>query len=112
MIAEELEEKRKELHQLHQQSLHSNHDSLHEKPKKNHNDDDQFLDAYAVLQKHIRLEDNAYANDPNYLRLLDGLAKKREFEAVLQERKMHLDDLQKKYEEQKRELETLNRAKE
>lgn len=25
---------------------------------------------------------------------------------------MHLDDLQKKYEEQKRELETLNRAKE
>lgn len=40
------------------------------------------------------------------------MAKKREFEAVLQERKIHLDDLQKKYEEQKRELETLNRAKE
>lgn len=99
MIAEELEEKRKELQELHHNSLHSNHDSLHEKPKKNyHSEEDQYLEAYRQLQKHVALEDEAYLNDPAYQRLLDGLAKKREFEAVLEERRLQLDELQRKYE--------------
>ena len=37
MIAEELEEKRKELQQLHLNASNANQDLLHEKPKKNFN---------------------------------------------------------------------------
>ena len=50
--------------------------------------------------------------DPKFIQLIDGLEKKREYEAVINERRMQLEELQKKYEEQKRELETLNKAKE
>ena len=86
---------------------------MHEKPKKNfHSEEDQYLEAYKQLEKYIDLESDNYAKDPAFQKLLDGLAKKREFETVLEERKMQLEELQKKYEEQKRELETLNRAKE
>lgn len=48
----------------------------------------------------------------NYLRLLEGLAKKREFEAVYVEREMELEDLRRRHTEMKRELEILTRAKE
>lgn len=57
------------------------------------------------------LEDDNYVNDPQYRKLIDGLEKKREFQTVINERKMQLEELQKKYEEEKRELETLNKAK-
>ena len=57
------------------------------------------------------LENDDYVNDPQFIKLIDGLDKKREFEAVIDERKMQLEELQKKYEEQKRELETLSKAK-
>lgn len=73
-----MEEKRKELQQYHQNSLHSNHDSLHEKPKKNGNsEEDQCLEAYKYLEKYINLENDEYLNDPKYISLVDGLAKKR-----------------------------------
>ena len=41
---------------------------------------------------------------------MDALAKQREFQAVLHERQATLTLLQNQYEEQKRELDTLNRA--
>jgi hypothetical protein len=34
--------------------------------------------------------------------LIDGLEKKREYETVINERRMQLEELQKRYEEQKR----------
>ena len=95
MIAEELEEKRKELQELHHNSVHSNHESMHEKPKKNfHSEEDQYLEAYKQLEKYIDLESDNYAKDPAFQKLLDGLAKKREFETDLKERKMQLEELQ------------------
>lgn len=78
MIMEELEEKRKQLQQLHHNSIHSNQQSFHEKPKKNCNSEqDQYLEAYKQLEKYINLENDNYSKDPQYVKLLDGLSKKR-----------------------------------
>ena len=87
-------------------------ESLHDKPKKSCSpQEDQYLQAYNHLSKYLDLENDDYVNDPQFIKLIDGLDKKREFEAVIDERKMQLEELQKKYEEQKRELETLSKAK-
>jgi hypothetical protein len=41
---------------MHQNSIHSNQESFHEKPKKNyHSEEDQYLEAYEQLEKHINL---------------------------------------------------------
>ena len=60
----------------------------------------------------MNLENEQYLKDPKFIELIDGLERKREYETVINERKMQLEELQKKYEEQKRELETLSKAKE
>jgi hypothetical protein len=113
MIAEELEEKRKELQEMHNSALLEKPESFYDKPKKNgHSEEDQYLEAYKQLAKYITLDDEQYLTDPKFLKLIDGLDRKREYETVINERKMQLEELQKKYEEQKRELETLSKAKE
>lgn len=62
--------------------------------------------------KYLNIESENYQEDPKYIRLVEGLSKKREFEAVIEERKMELEELRKKRAELKHELETLDRAKE
>jgi hypothetical protein len=58
MIAEELEEKRKELQELHNSSLHEKKESMYEKNKKNgFSEEDQYLEAYKQLSQYIDLED-------------------------------------------------------
>ena len=59
----------------------------------------------------MNLENEDYVNDPKFISLIDGLDKKREYETVINERRMQLQELQKKYDEQKRQLETLSKAK-
>ena len=56
MIAEELEEKRKELQELHNSSIQEKKESFFDKPKKNgSSEEDQYLEAYKQLSKHMNL---------------------------------------------------------
>lgn len=62
--------------------------------------------------EHLDLKDDNYQNDPKYHSLLDGLSKKKELEAIIQERNMELEELNKQLLEEKRDLDTLARAEE
>ena len=62
--------------------------------------------------EHLDLKDDNYQNDPKYRSLLDGLSKKKELEATIQERNMELEELNKQLLEEKRDLDTLARAEE
>ena len=62
--------------------------------------------------EHLDLKDDNYQNDPKYRSLLDGLSKKKELEAIIQERNMELEELDKQLLEEKRDLDTLARAEE
>ena len=56
MIADELEDKRKELQELHHSSLQEKKESFYEKNKKNgSSEEDQYLEAYGQLSKYISL---------------------------------------------------------
>ena len=78
MIADELEDKRKELQELHHSSLQEKKESFYDKNKKNgSSQEDQYLEAYAQLSKHFSLENEDYIHDAKFIRLIDGLDKKR-----------------------------------
>ena len=61
--------------------------------------------------KYLNIDNENFQEDPKYIKLVEGLNKKREFEAVIDERKMQLEELKKRQAELKHELETLDRAK-
>lgn len=60
--------------------------------------------------EHLDLNEENYKSNPKYQKLLDGLAKKKELSAIIQERKMELEDLEKHLSEEKRSLDTLAKA--
>ena len=100
----------KEESQLQQQSPHKNA-SQHEKSKRGTNynnnmnqciDEENYEETYKELLKYLDLEDENYHNNPKYLKLVEGLSKRREFEAVIEERKMELEDLKKRHSDLKR----------
>lgn len=93
MITEELEEKRKQLNDLKHSSVHVKEDhSPYNKTQKAQqlHEEDNLEEIYQEILKHVNIEDENYRADPVYQRFLDGLAKKREFESVLEERRMEL----------------------
>lgn len=52
--------------------------------------------------EHLDLNEENYKHDQKYIDLLDGLNKKKELEVIIEERKMELEELEKKYMEEKR----------
>ena len=44
---------------------------------------------YRQIMKYLNLDED-YKNDPKYIKLVQGLTKKRQFQAVVDERKMEL----------------------
>ena len=54
--------------------------------------------------EHLDLNEENYKSDPKYVKLLDGLNKKKELEVIIEERKVELEELEKKYQEEKRQL--------
>lgn len=61
--------------------------------------------------KYLNIENENFQEDPKYIKLLERLNKKKQFEVVIEEKKIKLEDLKKRHAELKHELETLDRAK-
>ena len=76
--------------------------------KSGFNDDEEnYQDIFNQIMEHLDLNEENYKNDPKYIKLLDGLNKKKELEVIIEERKVELEELEKKYQEEKRQLETI-----
>jgi len=82
----------KEDSQIQPQSPHKS-TSQHEKSKRatNYNtnmsqyvEEENYEETYKELLKYLDLEDENYQNNPKYLKLVEGLSKRREFEAVIE----------------------------
>jgi hypothetical protein len=67
-------------------------------------DEENYEETFKELMKYLNIESKNFQEDPKYIKLVEGLNKKREFEAVIDERKMELDELKKRYAELKNEL--------
>lgn len=63
-----------------------------------------YEQLYRELSELLPLADEQYKTDPKYLWFVEQMNKKREFEAIIEERKLRLEQLQKKYQEELREL--------
>jgi hypothetical protein len=67
-------------------------------------DEENYEESFKELMKYLNIESENFQEDPKYIKLVEGLNKKKEFEAVIDERKMELDELKKRYAELKNEL--------
>lgn len=60
--------------------------------------------------QHLDISGDTYKSDPKYIKLLEGLQKKRELESIIEQRKMEIQELEKKYSNERRDLQTLAKA--
>jgi hypothetical protein len=67
-------------------------------------EEENYEETFKELMKYLNIENENFQEDPKYIKLVEGLNKKKEFEAVIDERKMELEELKKRYTELKNEL--------
>ena len=57
--------------------------------KSGFNDDEEnYQDIFNQIMEHLDLNEENYKHDPKYIKLLDGLNKKKELEVIIEERKV------------------------
>lgn len=52
---------------------------------------------YNQIMEHLGIDSENYKEDPRYIKLLEGLQKKKELESIIEQRKMEIEELEKKY---------------
>lgn len=52
-----------------------------------HNEEENYSKMYRLIKEHFDIDDDTFRQDPKYINLLEGLEKKKELEAILEQRK-------------------------